>query len=742
MDPWDAHFHATAPVLNDPRIQDLNLVHSIMFLKGFVTREFSEPAFTDSRENFQVAQGWGGWFYSFETLPPIGSDESLDWQPSLADRTMAVAEGGTWLMDGSFASKPYIDDVFQEGWVNTRGERMAAIRTFRSPKPLELAVEANYRSYHTCGDGTRLSLVFVRGPGEAPEVLVEWSTMDDSFAEHVSAIAMRRGSTLSVVSDPLESSDCDRVEVHVKLTPVSLENQSWSALVRRMSGRQTEADPSRPDSAQSANATEWAIAEEKGPSDHEIFNLALIFDRNRFPHAKSVIRSIRHFTTSRRLVFHLIAPYQLHQELHEFFADTDMSLRVYDHSLCSFVARQVLPFSNPDIHISAHCKMFLSEIVTFAERILYLDTDVTVTSDLAACYDKPLANPGALVSMAVDMGDACQRHPDACWPIGLHWRLPEGLVCGNVPARAAMDRIPPTLCPEAGELETLQVNGGVALFELAKMKESGFLQRYVSSVVHHYRLMKSTPAGWGEQDFINSYFRLFPEDLEVLPCGCNYQWFGSRREVKCGLQPVTIAHHWCARSVDVLAHSETDDSATGRMASPLAPTTLTTSSFTTSSTTSQAPLFRLYPSCRPLCPARPTRQSSSSSTLSTARGKATTARSRTRRPNTVVPSPSSLACCLRRLRPTWSTRSKHRPTRRSRMPLRCGKMRSSSRPSPSRGSSSRSLLIPRRSTTCFATHAVIWPSLASLARLPRRIGSAARPTLTAFAHCLIPSPTR
>ncbi|KAJ8293572.1 putative colanic acid biosynthesis glycosyl transferase WcaA [Rhodotorula toruloides] len=545
MDPWDAHFHATAPILNDPRIQDLNLAHSIMLLKGVVTRDYVEPAFTDSRENFQVAQGWGGWFYSFETLPPLGSEESLDWVPSLADSTLAVVEGGIWLMDGSFASKPYIDDVFQEGWVNTRGERIAAIRTFRAPKPLEVAIDANYRSHHTCGDGTRLSLIFVAGPGEAPEVLVEWSTMDEGFGEHISAIAMRRGSTLSVISDPLQSSDCDRVEVHVKLTPVSLENQSWSALARRMSSNDDAKEgPSRTEEAQPANSTGWSVAEDKGPSDDEIFNIALIFDRNRFPHAKSVIRSIRHFTTSRRLVFHLIAPYQLHEELHDFFADTDMSLRVYDHSLCSFVARQVLPFSNPDIHISAHCKMFLSEIVTFADRILYLDTDVTVTSDLAACYDKPLANPGALVSMAVDMGDACQREPDVCWPIGLHWRLPEGLVCGNVPARAALDRFPPTVCAEAGELETLQVNGGVALFELAKMKESGFLQRYILSVVHHYRIMKSTPSVWGEQDFINSYFRLFPEDLEVLPCGCNYQWFGARREVKCGLQPVTIAHHW------------------------------------------------------------------------------------------------------------------------------------------------------------------------------------------------------
>lgn len=185
--------------------------------------------------------------------------------------------------------------------------------------------------------------------------------------------------------------------------------------------------------------------------------------------------------------------------------------------------------------------MFLSDILTYADRVLYLDTDTTITSDISACYFAP-KKPSTLVSMSVDMGDICQRDPDRCWPIGLHWKVPEGFECGNVPSRSSTASRPSS-CAQPGELETVQVNGGVALFELGKMREQGFVERYVQSIIHHYRVV-GKPATWGEQDFINSYFRLFPKDLELLPCGCNYQWFGTRREVKCGQQPVTIAHHW------------------------------------------------------------------------------------------------------------------------------------------------------------------------------------------------------
>ena len=68
MDPWDAHFHALVPILNDDRIQDLRLPHALMMLKGAVTKEPTAQAFADSREGFQLVQGWSGWLYSFEPV--------------------------------------------------------------------------------------------------------------------------------------------------------------------------------------------------------------------------------------------------------------------------------------------------------------------------------------------------------------------------------------------------------------------------------------------------------------------------------------------------------------------------------------------------------------------------------------------------------------------------------------------------------------------------------------------------
>ncbi|GAA5987993.1 hypothetical protein JCM11641_005974 [Rhodosporidiobolus odoratus] len=545
MDPWDAHFHATVPLLNDPRVQELDLAHSLMLLKGAVTKEATAAPFADSHVDFQLAQGWGGWHYTFEPIVDVDDPAYEAWAPSLRPETAGVAEDDAFILDRNHPRKPYMDEALQEPWISPTGGAVAAVRTFRSPKRMDVAIDLSYRAQHRCGDGTELSLLAVGGAGEQPQVLVRWRTIEDSFVEYLGDVSLRAGSTLHLVSHPLDTDDCDRVEVRLRLTPIVRNNKSWSTLAKKAAHDEEQTKKITVEKSQ-VKAQSWAKMASDGPAEDDVFNVALIFDRNRFPHAQSVIRSARHFLTSpKKLVFHLIAPKDIHHELQEFFADEDMSLRLYDHELCRYAVRQILPFSDAEIHVSAHCKMFLSEIITFAERVLYLDTDTTVVSDLSHCYSRPSRNPSALISMAVDMGDACQRTPDACWPIGLHWRIPSGLglECGNVPSRHNPTKLPAS-CAEEGELETLQVNGGVALFELTRMKESGFVQRYVQSIVHHYRLMGGKQATWGEQDFVNSFFRLYPNDLELLPCGCNYQWFGSRREVKCGEQEVHIAHHW------------------------------------------------------------------------------------------------------------------------------------------------------------------------------------------------------
>jgi len=63
---------------------------------------------------------------------------------------------------------------------------------------------------------------------------------------------------------------------------------------------------------------------------------------------------------------------------------------------------------------------------------------------------------------------------------------------------------------------------------------------------HHTARMlgPNKPARWGEQELLANYLRFHPEALKVLPCGCNYQWIGPRRNIKCPGQPIYIGHGW------------------------------------------------------------------------------------------------------------------------------------------------------------------------------------------------------
>lgn len=76
------------------------------------------------------------------------------------------------------------------------------------------------------------------------------------------------------------------------------------------------------------------------------------------------------------------------------------------------------------------------------------------------------------------------------------------------------------------------------------MREVGFKELYISSTASHYLMTGRRRATWGEQDFVNSFFRLHPDALRLLPCGCNYQWSAIRRHVKCPRQPITVGHGW------------------------------------------------------------------------------------------------------------------------------------------------------------------------------------------------------
>ncbi|KAM0749285.1 hypothetical protein T439DRAFT_315519 [Meredithblackwellia eburnea MCA 4105] len=548
MDPWNAGYHALVPILNDPRIQELGLAHSLMYARGHFNLPTPPVTFADSRSDFQLVQNWNGWSYSFEPAesPPTGDEQG-------------VASTDGWSTDAKHQGTPYINSLVQTPHVSAKGLRLAAVRTFRAPSAFEASVQLAYTSSHKCGDGTRLVL-YLRDPfqQQPAEELVVRRTMDVPNDDVRVDVKLEEGSTLHLVSDPLNTDECDEVAVRLVVNLVEGMQNAWSNLAKKdaLEDRKTGYEKVE-QVAQGERKPEFATVvpveneRDKIPSEEEVFHIALVFDEFRFPHAQQVIKSAIMFVTSRPVYFHLVAPGPLHYPITTFMTELEKApqFSLYDHSLCYHYGRAVVAFSSPGIHISAHCKLFLSEIIDKVGRVLYLDTDVTILSDISQCYSAP-KDPRTLLSLGVDMGDACQINPDACWPIGMHWRVPPGLKCGNIPGQQALTLGEPKVCSKEGELEAVQVNGGVMLLELARMRSVGFRDRYIQTIIHHHRITGKV-AQWGEQDFINSYFRLYPNDLEFLPCGCNFQWFGNRQAVKCGGQPVYIAHHW---SHGIVAH--------------------------------------------------------------------------------------------------------------------------------------------------------------------------------------------
>ncbi|SCZ89792.1 BZ3500_MvSof-1268-A1-R1_Chr9g10596 [Microbotryum saponariae] len=552
MDPWEANYHALAPLLADKRVQEMGLAHLLMYAKSEMDRPLPIPRTADSSRDFEFVQGWQGWYYSFI---PVGKLPTVDPQY----HAEAFPEDGSWGVDRA-ASQPYLSALGVKPYIDTRGVRYAAVKIFKSPKELDVVAEMKLQASHHCGDGTEVTFASRIDDSMDWTVHAKINTMNSRDETVRVDLQLVPGSLVAISVDPLETDECDAIDIDLGIMQAEINSRAWSSIAKRNEliasaksrNERLEQDRVRQEQlAKEAAESPVPTADDEGgdSSGTELsldaaFNIALVFDANRVDQAKQVIRSAIKFLTSRpSLHFHLVTPPKLHDELREFFADSGHGVSTYDHGLCAKFAAAVLPFSDEDIHISAHCKMFLSKIITHAEKVLYLDTDVTVLSDLSSCYAES-DDQRVLLKMGIDMGDACQLYPDRCWPIALHWRVPEGLECGNIPQNNSPDHFDEhAYCASAHEIETVQVNGGVALMRLDRMREAAFTDRYVRTVARTYRSV-GRRARWGEQDFINSYIRMFPEDFELLPCGCNYQWLGRRKEVKCASQPIAIAHHW------------------------------------------------------------------------------------------------------------------------------------------------------------------------------------------------------
>lgn len=339
-----------------------------------------------------------------------------------------------------------------------------------------------------------------------------------------------------------------------------------------------------------------------------VLHAAFIFDdENAHKHSGSysTIRSLAFYTRSRPLALHLIAPIAIHPQLLSLPAQLpgNVRVRLYDASACHTLVSRIWFIARTSSR-SELCRLFLADIVeTSVQKLLYFGNQVTVLHDVSGCWDKMIAvmsgngsrkmqvtDTRPYIAMSVDMGDACQLYPNRCFPIGFQWEVPRGLECGTTPRRAKIlrdsqyngyacrkplrsqdehqkgvyrpddDAAFDTFSDEdsnvdgrwvgadakrlASPTEPYVYNTGVMVLNVAGMRQNGFATLLTQTALHTWRRLGMRSARWGAQDLLNNFVRLYPEALAHMPCQCNYQFSGPRRETKCAGQSITIAQAW------------------------------------------------------------------------------------------------------------------------------------------------------------------------------------------------------
>jgi lipopolysaccharide biosynthesis glycosyltransferase len=331
--------------------------------------------------------------------------------------------------------------------------------------------------------------------------------------------------------------------------------------------------------------TSFLSSSNRGP-----VHVALIFTADKVAEVGQAVRSLLFSTKSRPVVIHAITnPAGWDSFVEEVVGYPH--LVYYPIEVCRKLVAPVLPFASPAIHIVAHCRAFLAEIISErVSRVLFMDNDITANQDISTCFDNTFKED-QMMAMAPDTGDVCQFQPDLCWPIGFQNQGQHGLDCGSLPglntpnwvnrlrnrpdlsmyertkqaggntfglehlrerdrSRAAAGRkqvigaAVPVQCINGTDYEPAQVNAGVILMDLKKMRSSNFIGRFIASVIRTARRLDFKPARWGDQDFLNNYIRLYPDHFSLLPCGCNYQYMGPRRAIRCPQQLVYLVHSW------------------------------------------------------------------------------------------------------------------------------------------------------------------------------------------------------
>jgi lipopolysaccharide biosynthesis glycosyltransferase len=521
MDPFLAAYRANLPILNDARTQQLGLGHALLMARSSVDAP-EVKYLLDSVDGFRLSQGWDGFHYSFQPISHI--------YEALPSESYAEPFNQYWRFDGISDTERQRGLIFaqrQEPCIMDSGEGFAAIRSFVAVDYLIGILEVTSTARHPCGDGTRVRVLLQHAEGEQVE-LFSIATLEHPSEFFSTRISLSPGSAILAVVEPLGTDECDAVDVEFKVKRAGIETP-WIApkasLVARAArgGSLEDEAPTEEASTIEEGSFDKAFSNSTASSDfepvdvivpHPVMDVALIFDENRLKHVQAVLRSAAAVHSPGQVIFHLVCPISLHV-LSLFAAKEDeeaFDFQFYDLERCSRHVAWVQAFSDPRIHLSALCKFFLPQILpTELSTVLYLDNDVSITSKLDGCFE----NEGdKSINMVVDMGDICALDPDACWPL-----------------------------PMSSETGPMLVNGGVALLQLDRLRSTNFLQHFIHAVASSFAATNRV-ARFGDQDFINAFFRLYPDEIGLLPCGCNYQVRGSARNEVCGGQEVSILHAW------------------------------------------------------------------------------------------------------------------------------------------------------------------------------------------------------
>lgn len=134
-----------------------------------------------------------------------------------------------------------------------------------------------------------------------------------------------------------------------------------------------------------------------------VMHIALATDNKYAAHCATTIASIlQNHEHTKSIAFHV-----LHSDLSE-ANKTKLELTVYDlsfyHSTIEFVDMSDLdiskfPMNRPHISIATYYRLFLQDVLPDVDKVLYLDCDLLVVSDLTRLYDTPMCNNLVIASL-------------------------------------------------------------------------------------------------------------------------------------------------------------------------------------------------------------------------------------------------------------------------------------------------------------------------------------------------------